>query len=293
MPWYIYSLARGSVFFWGCCALLISSALLTPKAGRAMRPKRRIYLVIATTMAIALIVISAAPLPLWFYGVWAVTALAWLATPLFKRRFVIVAVDLMLSFMTALAAYVEFTHTVRPVPPAGSFSRLYVVGDSISAGLGQEHGKTWPVLIAAEHHVNIVDLSHAGATIAEATRRVEGTKLADGLVILEIGGNDMLGHAKPERFAEDLELLAEKVEGPARRLVMLELPLLPFDNAYGLVQRRIAARHHITLIPRRFFVDVLQAPGATVDGIHLSAGGQRLLAKMIWSFIAPSIKPAW
>jgi lysophospholipase L1-like esterase len=71
---------------------------------------------------------------------------------------------------------------------------------------------------------------------------------------------------------------------------MLELPLFPFENAYGLEQRRVARRHHLTLIPKRFFLDVLRIPGATVDGIHLSDSGQRKMAEMIWSFIENSVQ---
>ena len=157
---------------------------------------------------------------------------------------------------------------------------MYVVGDSVSAGIGRE--PTWPGIVGAEHGVQVVDLARAGATVGDARRQLGSEPLGDGLVLLEIGGNDVIGHTGAEQFGRDLDALARQVRGPGRSLVMLELPLFPLDNAYGVQQRRVARRYGIGLIPRRCFIEVISAPEATVDGIHLSIKGQRRMAEMIW-----------
>jgi acyl-CoA thioesterase-1 len=79
------------------------------------------------------------------------------------------------------------------------------------------------------------------------------------------------------------------VQGPDRELVMFELPLFPFDNAYGIEQRRIAAKYGIRLIPRRCLAAILASPGATLDGIHLSNTGQRALAALVWEVVGPAL----
>ena len=61
------------------------------------------------------------------------------------------------------------------------------------------------------------------------------------------------------------------------------------DNAYGVEQRRIASRYRILLIPRRYFMRVLAAPGATLDGIHLSETGRRRMAQMVWEMVGSSL----
>jgi acyl-CoA thioesterase-1 len=109
-------------------------------------------------------------------------------------------------------------------------------------------------------------------------------------VVLEVGGNDIIGHASADQFGRDLDALAIEIRGPGRQVVMLELPLFPFDNAYGLQQRRIASKYGFTLIPRRYFAKVLSLPGATIDGIHLSATGQHAMAEMVWGFVGPSLR---
>jgi acyl-CoA thioesterase-1 len=69
---------------------------------------------------------------------------------------------------------------------------------------------------------------------------------------------------------------------------MLELPLPPLSNEYGRIQRRLAARHHVRLVPKRVFMSVLASDGATLDGIHLSAAGHRRLADAVWQVIEPA-----
>jgi lysophospholipase L1-like esterase len=75
---------------------------------------------------------------------------------------------------------------------------------------------------------------------------------------------------------------------------MLELPLPPLANRYGQVQRRLAREFGVTLIPKRHLAAILSAPGATVDGLHLSASGHARMARMVGGFVAPllSTNPA-
>jgi lysophospholipase L1-like esterase len=88
------------------------------------------------------------------------------------------------------------------------------------------------------------------------------------------------------RFRRDLNQLLKTVRPKTHSIVMFELPLFPFQNDYGLAQRSLAKEYHVPLIPRRYFVNVIGTPGATVDGIHLSASGQVLMAKLLSSVIS-------
>ena len=201
-------------------------------------------------------------------------------------------IDLGQLAVTCFTAAMAISFQLRPTLPRAAFGRLYVIGDSVSAGIGVRGGETWPGLLGAENHVQVIELSRAGSTIADATRHLRSEPMSDGLVLLEIGGNDIIGHAGPDQFGKDLDALARQVYGPGRQVVMLELPLLPFDNAYGVQQRRVASRHRILLIPRKYFAEVLAAPGATLDGVHLSATGQRRMAQMVWKMVGPSLRVA-
>ena len=111
------------------------------------------------------------------------------------------------------------------------------------------------------------------------------------LVLAEIGGNDVLRANRPEAFEQGLDVLLAKLRGDGRIVIMLELPLPPFHNRYGDVQRRLAKRHGVLLVPKRVLMGVLTAHGATVDTIHLSARGHALMAETVWSIIGQALSP--
>ena len=65
----------------------------------------------------------------------------------------------------------------------------------------------------------------------------------DGLVLLEIGGINLLNRDAAANLSRDLRALLDLVATPGRTVVMLELPLPPFMWGYGRVQRRLAREY--------------------------------------------------
>jgi acyl-CoA thioesterase-1 len=159
-------------------------------------------------------------------------------------------------------------------------TRLLVIGDSVTAGLNDGE-RTWPRMLSEKSNCEILDASQPGATLVSARKQNACFKNATGIVILEIGGNNLLEGLSVDQFARNLEQLLADVSRPDRTIVMFELPLPPLCSRYGVVQRHLAKQYHVRLIPRRIFIDVLTTGGATVDGIHLSAMGQSLMADRI------------
>jgi acyl-CoA thioesterase-1 len=182
-------------------------------------------------------------------------------------------------------AAVEARQQFQPNLDASPVRRLYVIGDSISAGLKSNDPNVWSKLFAAQHNVEIVDLSRAGATTAVALKRTMDTALDDGVVLLEIGGNDLLGSTPTVEFARNLDSLLGLVCDPGRQVVMFELPLPPLGNEYGRVQRQLAAKHGVQLIPRRTLMGILGANGATVDSLHLTRTGHQRMADAVWQIL--------
>jgi hypothetical protein len=62
---------------------------------------------------------------------------------------------------------------------------------------------------------------------------------------------------------------------------MFELPLLPHKIGYGRAQRRLAQKHNVHLIPKRYFIHVLTGADATSDGLHLSQSGAHRMASLV------------
>jgi acyl-CoA thioesterase-1 len=166
--------------------------------------------------------------------------------------------------------------------------RLVVIGDSLSAEDFTEGGDPWPTLLAREHAIEVVNLAFSGATARSAEKRLTPDDVAGALVLLEIGGNDVLGSTSPAEFERDLDRLLTKICRPDNAVVMLELPLPPLYNRFGEIQRRLASRHCVILIPKRYLASVLIGERATLDGLHLSPAGHQKMAEMIWQLFAKS-----
>jgi acyl-CoA thioesterase-1 len=150
--------------------------------------------------------------------------------------------------------------------------------------MGSEHD-TWPAILARRHAVDVRDHSQAGATARSALKQAEQVTGSGSLVLVEIGGNDVLGETTPGAFEQALDDLLAVLGAHHRTVVMLELPLPPFSNRYGAAQRRQAARHGVFLVPKRVLMGILSAHASTLDTIHLSPSGHAHMAEVMWHAI--------
>lgn len=179
--------------------------------------------------------------------------------------------------------------TLRPA----DFRAITVIGDSVSVGVGgSETSETWPAIVAREHLLQNQDLSHVGETAVSARKRAAAKPIAGAVVIMEIGGNDILGTTTPRQFAEDLDALLGHLAAPDKQIVMFELPLPPFYHEYGRIQRATAAKHGVSLVPKRIFLSVIAGSDSTLDTIHLSQAGHQQMADVVWRLVQPAFDPA-
>jgi acyl-CoA thioesterase-1 len=290
MSWLIYLFGSGAAFFLGA-SLIIAATSIRALTGRKWLGS---LTTLSTLVGLVLAALSATPLPYAFYLAAAGITLAWLFAEESSRQ----AWQRHRTWLRAAAAAVwvlgalmELPYHFAPSVRAADPPTLYLLGDSVAAGLGDRGVETWPRLLARSHGIDVRDFSQAGAKTATALRQAEQLPAGGGLVLLEIGGNDLLGSTSAVKFEQDLERLLDRVCAPGRVVVMFELPLPPFANEYGRAQRRVASRHGVALIPKRVFISVLTADGATLDSIHLARSGHERMAEAVWAVIRPAYLP--
>jgi acyl-CoA thioesterase-1 len=271
--------ASGLTFFWGVPLLVAAATARLCLRKPALRAVRRL----ATVAGVLLVALSATPLPYPLYAFWGALAVALLLDPLpapgaGRLRTLGLSAAIIVISIIAFAMELPYHITSRPVDMRGG--PLFVIGDSITAGAG-ERVVTWPQLLERELAIRVADLSRPGETCLSAlskARRLEIAEPGEAVVLLEIGGNDMLGWTSVQQFRYDLDQLLAAASRPGARVYLMELPLPPLHNGYGAAQRALARKHGATLIPKHHFARILAAPGATTDGLHLSARGHQLMA---------------
>ena len=130
-----------------------------------------------------------------------------------------------------------------------------------------------------------------GETAASALKRARTYDITASVVVVEIGGNDLLGSTPAAQFEKDLDALLEFLYAPNRQVVMLELPLPPFFHRFGRIQRAAAEKYGVLLVPKRVFLSVLAGSGATLDSVHLSQTGHQHMSDSVWSLICHAFDP--
>jgi acyl-CoA thioesterase-1 len=180
-----------------------------------------------------------------------------------------------------------------PVLAAVQERQIAVIGDSLTAGYGESDlTRKWPAILRDRHGVAVEDFSKAGATVASAAQGLEQVSIDAPVVIVEIGGNDFLGGGSVAAFEAGLDALLKAVCQPGRQVAMFELPIPPLYEGFGRVQRDLASRHGVALIPKRILLSVIAAADATVDSLHLTQQGHDEMADVVWTLLEPAMPEA-
>ena len=272
--------ANGHAFFVGLalCVAACAVRLCLKNPGRwAALPD------VAGLVGVAFVLLSGTPCSLWFCGPWLVACvaafiLANAARDSLKRwRFAVFGVLCLLSVCLCAS---EIPYHLRPEIPVQTAGTLYVIGDSLSIGADAQD-LNWPELLGAHLGLPVHNFSFGGAKVRTALHNAKRVDSANALILLEIGGNDILADTEPGDFESGLRTICDAVCEPNRVVVMFALPTPPLYNAYGAIQRRLARAYGITLIPKRYMTRVFSAPGATIDGLHFTHSGHKLMAQTV------------
>jgi acyl-CoA thioesterase-1 len=247
---------------------------------------------LAAWMALALMVIACPPFS-WIvdailialFVLWLTVANDWLWPGTKSRR---LSTSLLLILLLTLTA-LELSHRRLPTITGVPSDHLAVIGDSISSGI-DPRVPTWPTLIEQLNGVSVKNLSRPGAQSIDGPAMAEKITPDDRVVLIEIGGNDLLGGVPSGTFEKNLDATLSKLVMPRRTIVMFELPLFPHKIAYGRIQRRLAKKYGVWLIPKRCFIEVIGGASATSDGLHLTESGAHRMATLVANVLSLVLK---
>ena len=245
-------------------------------------------------VGLAFVIMASLPLPWIFDALFGLVFLAFLISDRRPkqtdgwRRFHI-ASSVLLVLVLLIIPITEFAHRRLPAIQGETSDHLVVIGDSISAGMGT-HVRAWPEVMQEMTGAKTTNLSRPGATMADGFSLANRVTEQDHLVLIELGGNDLISGERADDFERSLAEVLAKLASPKRTIVMFELPLLPQRTAYGRVQRHLANRYGVWLIPKRFLTAVISGKDATSDGLHLTDLGVRRMASLVAHVLSSVLK---
>lgn len=280
---FLYHFYSGHLFF-SAASLFAISLVLDLSGWLDARPNARRIAGFAAVMAIALAGLSGTPMPLIIAVPVLVftTMYAMIGFGARRLRRLSLGMPAFAAVVATITLEVPYHAAHRNVPrPA----KLYVIGDSLASG-GFGERTRWPEILGRDLGIRVANLAvpsdDAEMALHEQVPRLPRRAARNECVLIEIGGNDMLAGAPAKRFAGSLEsIIAVARDRGDRRVIMLELPLLPGAWRYGAAQRRLTAKYGVILIPKRILARVLLDRDNTSDGLHLTQRGHNALAREI------------
>ena len=166
---------------------------------------------------------------------------------------------------------------------------IVCLGDSITAGVGAAPEESYPARLAERLGRPVVNAGVSGDTAADGLARVPDVLAEDPwMVIVELGGNDLLRQVPIEETERSLRAVLEQLLA-ARVLPVLVEVRAPFGHRYPDLFARL---HHDYKAPLVDGVlgDILTDPSLKSDGVHPNAAGYRKLAEAVAEKVEPLLR---
>lgn len=178
---------------------------------------------------------------------------------------------------------------------------ILALGDSLLAGYGLEEGQSYPARLEAALrargiNARIANAGVSGNTSADGLQRLDFTLKAQArppeLVVICLGGNDMLRGLPPEQTRANLDAMLKELKArniPVLLLGMLAAPNLGKDYAdkFNPIYPALAGKYGAALVP--FFLQPLMDRPDLVqdDKVHpTDAGVEAMVAASVDAVIA-------
>ena len=172
--------------------------------------------------------------------------------------------------------------------PAGT--RVLALGDSLTAAHGVTPEEAWPTLLATQTGWLVINAGVSGDTSAGALQRLPALleEHSPQLVLVTLGGNDMLRRLPPGQTTANLGRMLMRIKAHGARAVLLATPQPSLAGAvFNKLSapdfyRQVAKDHQVPLIEDAL-PEVLSDPQLKGDQIHPNAAGHALLSKKIFA----------
>ncbi len=171
--------------------------------------------------------------------------------------------------------------------PSGS--QVLALGDSLTEGAGVSPEEAWPALLASRTGWVVINGGVSGDTSEAALRRLPSLLETHNpvLVLVALGGNDMLRHIPQQETIANLERILTLIRSHGAKPVLLATPNpsimgAVFQNlSAAAFYKKVADAQRVPLIEDAI-ADVISDPQLKGDPLHPNAAGHALLSEKIF-----------
>jgi len=173
------------------------------------------------------------------------------------------------------------------IPPG---SVVLALGDSLTDGAGVTREEAWPNLLAGKTGWVVINGGVSGDTSEGALRRLPSLleQHAPVLVLVALGGNDMLRHIPQAETVANLEKIIALIKARGAKPVLLATPQPSIAGAVfqhlsaADFYRQVAGAQKVPLI-KDAIAEVISDPQLKGDPLHPNTAGHVLLSEKIFN----------
>ena len=182
-----------------------------------------------------------------------------------------------LLFIFALVSCGKSAEKYAAIPQDAT---VLILGDSLSYGTGANTGEDYPSLLTKTTGWNIINEGVPGDTTAGGLARLPDLLevYQPKLLIVELGGNDLLRQTSPTEITQNLSSILGLAKAQGIQAILVAIPeISPFKAAVGSLSdhplyEKLAKETNTPLIAD-VFSDVLSDRALKADQIHPNAQG--------------------
>lgn len=182
----------------------------------------------------------------------------------------------------------------KPTPNVSNKPKIVAFGDSLTAGFGLQEKESFPYLLqeklkADGYNYEVINAGVSGDTTRGGLERIDWSLDQDGvqILILELGGNDLLRGLSVEEMEKNLSEIIKKAK--AKKVKVLLCGLFPpqsssndFQKQFSQVFPKLAKEHNVAFMP--FFLEGVGGKKEynQPDGIHPNAEGEKIMTENVY-----------
>jgi lysophospholipase L1-like esterase len=172
------------------------------------------------------------------------------------------------------------------LPKLNAHDVIVAFGDSLTHGTGAGSDAAYPAVLASLTGRTVINAGVPGDTTASGLQRLPAVlaEYKPRLVLLCLGGNDMLKKQSEVATENNLRLLVQTIRASGAGVVLIGVPEPKLFGSAPDFYARLAEELQLPL-EQDVFNDVLKDNRLKADPIHANAAGYRVVAERLAKFL--------